>query len=272
MSEMRARWDAASEGWRRWWPRIQAFSQPVSDRLVVMAALEPGHRVLDVASGAGEPALTAARVVGPSGHVVATDLSPAMLAGARERAREEGLTNVETREADAETLDVQGPFDAVLCRWGLMFVADIDRAFRRMHELLVPGGRVAFAVWRRNEQFEITRAAADRVVFDLPPAPVDPLRFADPQPLLDALHAAGFGGIETDDVPTEGVYESAEDYVEFALGISSALRAALAERPGAEPDLRAAMAEEARKHPADGDGIRIRGVSICIGARTEGAG
>ena len=141
-------WGTAAEGWRKWWPVIERTMRPVSDRLLDLARVQPAHRVLDVATGTGEPAITAARRVSPTGQVLATDQAPQMLTIGRERAERLGLANVEFREMDAETLDLPPQsFDAILCRCGLMFLPDLGQALGRMRQLLVPGGWLAAAVW-----------------------------------------------------------------------------------------------------------------------------
>jgi ubiquinone/menaquinone biosynthesis C-methylase UbiE len=99
--------------------------QPVSERMVELADIQPGQRVLDVATGSGEPAVTAAYRVGPSDHVIATDLSSQMIALGRERVAERGLYNIDFREMDAETLDLpEKSFEIAFCRLGLMYLPD----------------------------------------------------------------------------------------------------------------------------------------------------
>ena len=105
-NEQRRDWDAAAAGWKKWWPVFERSAQPVSDRLVDLASVGPGARVLDIATGNGEPALTAARRVGAGGRVIATDQSTGMLAIARARAASMGVTNVEFREVDGEDLNL----------------------------------------------------------------------------------------------------------------------------------------------------------------------
>ena len=108
--QMKAVWDDSAEGWKRWWPTFERAAQTVNDRLVELAKVRGGDRVLDIATGSGEPALTAARAAGPSGRVVAVDMSPGMLAIARERIDAAGLKNVDLVESDAEALRLDAAF------------------------------------------------------------------------------------------------------------------------------------------------------------------
>jgi ubiquinone/menaquinone biosynthesis C-methylase UbiE len=82
-AQQRQMWDNAAAGWQDWWETIERGAQKVSDKLVQLAEIKPGDRVLDIATGIGEPAVTAARKVMPNGKVVATDISPQMLAIAK---------------------------------------------------------------------------------------------------------------------------------------------------------------------------------------------
>src|SRR5436190_18633830 len=121
----RKQWDGSATGWKKWVDEMTAATQPVSDRLVELAGITPGSRVLDVAAGYGEPALTAARKAGPDGHVVATDISTEMLAFGRERAAAAGAANLEFVESEASALDLpEGSFDAAVSRWALIFEPD----------------------------------------------------------------------------------------------------------------------------------------------------
>ena len=141
-------WDTAVPHLKDWGPFIVQQLQPVSERMMELADIQPGQRVLDVATDGGEPAVTAAYRVGPSGHVLATDLSPQMVALGRERGAELGLHNIDFREMDAEAPDLpENSFEIVLCRFGLMFLPNPQVALERLHELLAPGGRLVAAVW-----------------------------------------------------------------------------------------------------------------------------
>src|SRR5579862_4483156 len=179
--EQKLAWDDSAQGWKRWWPNFERAAQVVNDRLVELAGVRAGNRVLDIATGSGEPALTAARVVGASGHVVAVDMSAGMLALARERIDSAGLKNVELIESDAESLALEEhSFDAALCRWGLMFMPDLEGVLRRLHRALRQDGRIATAVWSSADKVPmcaLAREAIRRITGIIPPpnAP-DPLK------------------------------------------------------------------------------------------------
>src|ERR1700691_16753 len=146
--QQRSAWDDSAEGWKRWWPTFERAAQTVTDRLVELANVRAGDRVLDIATGSGEPALTAARAVGQSGRVVAVDMSPGMLAIARERIATAGPKNVDLVESDGESLRLDPhSYDALLCRWRLMFMPDLDGVMRAMHLAIKPAGHFATAVW-----------------------------------------------------------------------------------------------------------------------------
>src|SRR5690348_10141473 len=111
----RNQWNKAATGWDKWSEPMARGTGHGSERLVELAGVQAGSRVLDVAAGLGEPALTAARKVGPDGSVVATDISPEMLAHARERAAAAGASNIEFVECEASKLDFpEGGFDAAV--------------------------------------------------------------------------------------------------------------------------------------------------------------
>src|SRR5512145_1013224 len=132
---------------------MRKATAPMTERMIVLAGIKPGMRVLDLASGNGEPGLPIAHAVGPVGHVLLTDQSPEQLDYAREKAQAQGLANVEIREADAEEIEVEeGAFDAVTCRWGLMFMPDAIRAIRNAHRALRLGGRLVVSVWGTPER------------------------------------------------------------------------------------------------------------------------
>ncbi len=149
----RRQWDDSAAGWDAHTTAIGAWLRQTTDAMLSMAGVAEGSRVLDVAAGAGDQTLDLARRVGPSGAVVATDLSPAIVALARERMRRGGLAQVECRVADGEDLQVEpASFDAAVCRLGLMLFPDPLQGLREMRRALRPGGGVCTVVFSRPER------------------------------------------------------------------------------------------------------------------------
>ncbi|MDR7251318.1 SAM-dependent methyltransferase [Nocardioides sp. BE266] len=145
----RAQWETAADAWHRWGPSIEDWLGEATERMLDDVRLTPGARVLDVAAGAGGQSFAAARRVGPSGHVLATDISPAILEHAAAVAADQGLTQVATLEADGEDLSAvpDGSFDAAISRVGLIYFPDQHGALSEVHRVLRPGGRFSSIVY-----------------------------------------------------------------------------------------------------------------------------
>lgn len=170
----------------------------VSERMLDLAGLRPGMRVLDVASGMGEPSLRAAQRVGPSGFVLGTDLVDGMLEVAREQARALALSNVEFRAGDAETLELpQQSFDAATVRWALMYMPRPERALEQIWRALRPSGLLVCATWGGPEQVEYASLPRRTMARFRPLPVVEPdapsvFRFADPERFGALLTRGGF--------------------------------------------------------------------------------
>jgi ubiquinone/menaquinone biosynthesis C-methylase UbiE len=219
--EQRITWDAVAAGWNRWWRTFEDAAQPVSDRMVELAGIGPGSHVLDIATGLGEPALTAARRVGSDGAVIAVDHAPDMLRLARERAEALGLDNVTFQVRDAEALVfAEATFDAVLCRWGLMFLPDLVGTLTGIRKTLCPGGRFAAAVWSSPESVPMigvsSRILAERVPLEAPEGLVlGPFRLSEPGALLAAMEEAGFTDVISEHLTVTFTFESPAAYTRF---------------------------------------------------------
>lgn len=232
-------WSLAADGWRNWWRTFEDAAQPLNERLVDLARIVPGMRVLDVATGIGEPALTAARRVGARGTVLATDLSPRMIELGAERARELGLANVTFAEADAERLALDLPgfepasFDAALSRWGLMLMPGPDAALAGIRAALRPDARLACAVWAVPERapfLVLGREEAARAL-GVPPAHPDvpgPFRLAEDGALTGLLERSGMRVELEERFEVRFAFESVERYADFVFELSSQLGEALA--------------------------------------------
>lgn len=150
---IRQEWQDVAPFWKKWYSQLAHQSRRATELVVEGAALSPGLHILDIASGTGEPSLTVAEAVGPHGRVVATDLVPEMLKLAEENAAARGLRNLEFRQANAEHLPFPDRcFDRVTCRFGIMFIPDIQKALGEMRRVLKPRGRVSFLTWGAREE------------------------------------------------------------------------------------------------------------------------
>ena len=154
-----AQWEDAAEAWHRWGLLIEDWLGPATERMLDAARITTGNSVLDVAAGAGGQSLSAARRVGPTGRVLATDISPTILEYAEKAASDAGLATITTRELDGEHLDVEeGGFDAVISRVGLIYFPDQQAALADMRRALRPGGRLSAVVYStadRNGFFSV---------------------------------------------------------------------------------------------------------------------
>jgi len=205
-------WERAAEAWHRWGPLLNKWLGPATEHMFDWADIGRGARVLDVAAGAGEQTLAAARRVGPQGRVLATDISPSILAYAESSARSQGLDNVETRQLDGENLTEldSASFDAVISRVGLIYFPDQQKALAGMKHAVKPGGKVAAIVYstaERNPFFSVPVSIIRRRANLPPPLPGQPGPFSlgAPDVLEQAFIDAGFSDVrvKTVDAPIE---------------------------------------------------------------------
>jgi len=199
---IRQEWLAAAPFWKKWYSQLAFQSRQATELVVRGAALSLGMHVLDIASGSGEPAVSVAAAVGPEGRVVATDLLREMLQIAEENAAARRLHNIEFRAADAEQLPFHaGRFDRITCRFGIMFIPDIQKALGEMRRVLKPGGRVSFITWGSMEENPLFGSMIRPFLkyVDVPPPPPDSphvFRFADENKLAQLLSLAGFQEVD----------------------------------------------------------------------------
>jgi ubiquinone/menaquinone biosynthesis C-methylase UbiE len=224
-------WDSVAQGWKKWWRPIEEGAQVVSDRLVELAQVRQGHRVLDIGTGIGEPAVTAAKKVRPNGKVIAIDISPQMLAIARERAKDNGLDGIiEFGEADAESFSLPSSnFDAILSRWGLMFLPNLVDALRTMRQTLASGGRIAAAVWSTPQKVPALSLAIGTVMKEVgapppPPGTPGPFSLADASALQDRFRQAGFQDINISAQNTTFRFASPEEFTSFHQAINAPIK------------------------------------------------
>ena len=268
----RQNWDSVAEGWKQWWEPIEKGAQKLSNRLIELAKIKSGQRVLDIATGIGEPAITAAKIVGTSGHVLATDISAQMLGIAKERAASLGLQDIiEFKETDAEILDLpDSAYDAVLCRWGLMLLPNLDAALSKIHGSLVSGGQLAAAVWADAPKVPIislaTRIIGSQVQMPALPGTPNPFSLADTNKLENSLARAGFRDIHIDKIIVTFEFASGDDYCRYCQAVSASARIVLSkETEERKEEIWRKVAEEAAQNYGTANGvIKMDNESICV--------
>jgi SAM-dependent methyltransferase len=270
----RKKWDSAATGWRKWSELIDGAASGVSDRLVELAGVEPGSRVLDVAAGYGEPSLSAAKVAGPEGSVVATDISAEMIAFGRERSAAAGLENIEFVVSDAAGLKFsEGSFDAALSRWGIIFEPDGEAAASRVRGFLKPGARMAISSWGPPERVPFLaipmRTAMQRL--DVPPPPPGtpgPLSRPTHDALGGLLSTAGFSDVEVEETEVSFEWESPEEFTTFIKEIAPPITAIIDPHPqDVQDETWAAITEAVRQVAADDGKVRLGGLVLLAAGR-----
>ncbi len=209
-------WDKAADLYENSWYRQL---KPAQDKLLEMADLQEGEKIIDIACGTGLVSFPAALKVGVNGFVLGTDISEKMIEVSRKAARDTNFTNIHFERMDAEELQAENDsYNAALCALGLMYVPDPVKALQEMHRVLIPGGRAMVAVWGRRQQCgwaEIFEIVDRRVSSE-----VCPMFFhlGNPDVLRKSFDAAGFSDFIAERINTTLLYNSGDEACAAAFG------------------------------------------------------
>lgn len=239
----REQWDGAARAWNDWGPLLSRWLGPATETMLDMAAVRSGGRVLDVAAGAGEQSLAAARRVGSQGRVLATDLSPTILDYAQHNAKLAGFDNIDTAVIDGEdiaALDANG-FDAVISRVGLIYFPNQRKALAGMRSKLGEQGRIGVMVYstaEHNAFFSLPVSIIRRRAKLPPPQPGQPGPFClgDAQTLADRLTDAGYRHVDIETIDAPVRLDSAGECLRFEQESFGALHQMLSGLPATEQD------------------------------------
>lgn len=214
-------WQAAAEAWYRWSPTLNQWLGKATDKMLEMMNVSNGQRILDIAAGAGEQSITAAKKVGPSGYVLATDISANILDYAGQMAQQAGLKNIETKVMDGENLELDDEtFDAVISRVGLIYFPDQQKALKEMLRVLKPGGKIGAIVYstpEKNKFFSVPVSIIRNRAKLPPPLPGQPGPFSlGAEGVIEkAFSQAGFKNIKTELVDSPLQLSTAAECVRF---------------------------------------------------------
>jgi ubiquinone/menaquinone biosynthesis C-methylase UbiE len=245
-------WRESAAYWKKHIGTIRTMFSPVTQALIDDAGLIEGDAVLDVAGGSGEPSLTIAETVGPTGSVTCTDAVAEMVVAAQSEARRRGLTNVVFRQCAADSLPFENnSFDAVVSRLGVMFFPDLLAALREMLRVTKREGAISLAVWGKSELNPFSYAITDVVARYFEATPSDPnvpgaFRFAEPGALARILTDAGAIDVKERMLKFHiAAPISPKQFWEMRSETSGTLREKLATLSPAQADLIAQEAQEA---------------------------
>jgi SAM-dependent methyltransferase len=261
-------WEEAAAGWVRSQELLREFGAPVSHWMLDAVAPQPGQRVLELAAGLGETGLLAAELVAPVGGAIISDQAEAMLAGARKRAAQLGLSNIEFQVINAEWIDMPvASVDVVLCRWGYMLMADPAAALGETRRVLRSGGRVSLAVWDSIEHNPWAQLPGlelrERGLMAQPePGTPGPFALGRAEGVYELLQEAGFAEVNVESLELHRRHASFDEFWESTLDLSRAMHDAVLSRPQGEiEEIKQAMKKRFEPYEAP-DG------SLDIPART----
>lgn len=224
---VRKDWDSQADNWYQQRDPLLAASRPIHEWLVEHLEPRDGQRVLEVAAGPGDTGFLAAERLG-KGRLVSTDLSPSMVDAARRRGAELAIQNADYRVLDAQAMDLgDASFDGVICRWGFMLMPNPGAALRECRRVLVPGGRLVFAVFTGPAENPFASIPA-RILIDRGhlPAPTSGwqpgiLALADRSRLQSLLDDAGFTSTHIESVDMTWTFADAGDYWTFLVELTA---------------------------------------------------
>lgn len=224
---IRKAWDSQAQSWYEQRESLLAASRPVHEWLVDHLEPKNGQRVLEIAAGPGDTGFMAAPRLG-AGRLLSTDIAPAMVEVARKRGAELGVRNVDFRVLDAQAMDfADASFDGVLCRWGFMLMPDPAAALRECRRVLVPGGRLVFAVFTGPDENPFASIPARILVEAGHLAPPSPgwqpgiLALADRSRLQALLDGAGFASTHIEGLDMTWTFVDADHYWAFLVDLTA---------------------------------------------------
>jgi SAM-dependent methyltransferase len=262
--------EKVAPGWERRRAEVEEVATPVREWMLHGLRPREGNTILELAAGIGDTGFEAAAILGESGRLITSDLSPAMLGAARRRGAELGVDNVEYLVIDAERIGLaDDSVDGVLCRFGYMLMPDPAAAFAETRRVLRPGGRVALAVWgaiERNPWIAIVGVSLGQRGHIPPPEPPPtpgPFSMANRERVEGLLCDAGFSEVRTEELEGRFAFADADAYLGLIADTAGPIALALQGLEDAEhAAVRADVEESLRRFAADG-GYELPCVALC---------
>jgi ubiquinone/menaquinone biosynthesis C-methylase UbiE len=275
VDQQRKTWNTYSKGWKKWDDILTKSMSPISEKMIEPLHLDGTEKILDVASGTGEPGITLSKLL-KHGTVNAIDLSEKMVAIANERAKDSGCVNYNSQVAESSKIPFgDSHFDGIICRFGVMFFPDLKSSLKEFARVLKPGGSLVLAVWATPDKNPFITLMSMSVIekLNLPrPLPDAPgiFRFAKPGLLKEIVTDAAFKEVSELTVSGEIVYDSPEHYWELTSDVAGPvmepLKSATAE---VVEDIKKAVLDKVASQARNGK-VPVRWEAIIVKGRKAG--
>ena len=269
-------WTMVAPGWGKYDPLMRSWAAPVTERMIELASIRKGSHVLDIACGAGEPALTVAETVGPNGSVLATDFVAEMVGFASSKAKLRALSNIEFRCVDGEVLDAPvGAFDAVTMRWGLMFMPDPVACMRHVNTALKPGGKAVVCCWTEaaNNPFVTVPLGVLKRHMEIPEPPAGApgiFALASPDRLRAIFAEAGFRDVAIEQVTIPMAdFPTGAEYDVFIRELAGPVASLFVQLPADKQEIvKKEIAREAEARSSKPGRVYLHGIThIVVGTK-----
>ncbi len=266
-------WGSVAPAWDQHRRHAGTSTAPVSEALLTAAAPHPGDAVLELACGTGDLARQLAERVGADGQVLATDYAPAMVSLAAAALINDPQASTAVVDAAATGLAPES-YSAVICAMGLMFLPDPTAALKDWRRVLVPGGRLAIAVWAGPgdnlwvASLGMSAAMNGLAVGGPPTGPGGLFSLSDPEVLAQAATDAGFTDVHIDQTPLSFRYGSTDEHFDIVSSLAGPLATLLASANQEQRDaVRATCAELLCGQVATDGSLRLAGLALILSAR-----
>ncbi len=270
--KLQKEWDKVAIGWDKWWPTFEEGAKIISDKMITLSVIKEESLVLDLATGIGEPAITAAKKVGSKGKVIATDMSQEMLNIAKRRAAELNLDNIDFRNTDIDDIkSIEYNFDAIYCRWGLFFLPDLKKSLNIIKGKLKTDGyfvATVFDIPSKVPALSLPMKVVTDILNRQPPSGPSVFSLSNREQLISDFKESTFREITIDEITIHIKFKDAESYTQYIKDVAVAIRRMMSDQTNEKQnEIWNAITSAVQKFALPDGSISIPMTSIIITAQ-----